>query len=575
MKGNSIRLEEPGGGSSWSSSKRFVRIIALMAVFALFLTACGDSDDDADSGDDTTETTAAESGSDTTAGGDDGDDGDDTATTEAADEGDAGGDADERGTTLVYAYPQEPPNWNYWETALTAVTGPLLMNVWETLAEFEADGTPVPLLAESWEISDDGTVITLHLQEGVVFHDGSDMTSADVVYSLNKNAESGVPRVSSYLNTVTGIEAIDDYTVEITLEAPSQKFLTGLANRAGIVVPENFFEDNDAATTVIGTGPYTFGEYRIDQDLTLNRFDDYWGELPYFETVVQRFIADETASINALLAGELDMVGTVNAEGMDRLDTIASEDNGIALTLVPGTEVSYWALNTNVEAFQDIRVREAIQRGHNRQSHVDAATAGTAMVSCNMAVPSGVPWDTDYCPYDYDPTRAMELLEEAGVTDLVVDFPFANVAWHTVMAQLFQAEMAEIGVTVDLRSQDLATWLDQTNTQGQYEVFQITSGATLDQYRCGGGRQPFGHEDQTAFCDETMDEMIDALDSILDYDEYIAAQKELHDYVADQGWIWATKKPVAPQLNREDLVGFKDHRLPEPHIDVTELQWDS
>lgn len=496
-----------------------------------------------------------------------------TETTEVTDTTTGGTDTeDPRGTTLTYSYPQEPPNWNYWETGLTAVSAPLLLNVLETLVQMEADGTPVPLLAESWDVSDDGRTVTFHIRQGVTFHDGSELTSADVVYSMNKNAESGVSRASVAYTPVTAVEAVDDYTVEVTLENPSQSFISRMADRAGIVVPEGHFEDNDPATTVIGTGPYVFGEYRIDQDLTLNRNDDYWGELPYFETVVQRFIADETAAINALLGGEIAMVATVNSEGMDRLDSV-TEDEAFAMELIPGTEVSYWALNTNVEAFEDIRVRQAIQHGHNRQSHIDAATAGTATASCSMAVPAGVPWDTDYCPYPYDPDRARELLAEAGATDLTFSFPFANVAWHTVMAQIFQAEMAEIGITIELESQDLATWLDRTNVQGQYEIFQITSGASLAEYRCGGGRQPFGHEDQAAFCDETMDQMIDGIDSILDRDEYIAAQEELHNYVADQGWIFATKKPNTPVLYRSDLAGLKPHRLPEIHIYLGDLRW--
>lgn len=547
------------GDGSRAGKRPWSHWLTLLAVISVLFAACGNqtADDDTPSDSAAPDTTAS---SETTAG--------PTETT--------AGDSvtpDDRGTTLTYSYPQEPPNWNYWETGLTAVTAPLLINVLETLVQLEADGSPVPLLAESWEVSDDGMTVTLAIRQGVVFHDGSDLTSADVVYSLNKNAESTVSRASGAFVSVTDISAVDDYTLEITLSAPSQSFLPRLADRAGIIVPENFFEDNDAATTVIGTGPYTFGEYRIDQDLTLHRFADYWGDQPYFETVVQRFIPDETAAINALLAGEIDMVASVIGEGMDRVASLADEE-GLTLELIPGTEVSYWALNTNVEAFQDIRIRQAIQYGHNRQSHIDAATAGTATSSCSMAVPAGVPWDTDYCPYPYDPDKARSLLEEAGATDLTFRFPFANVAWHTVMAQIFQAEMADIGINIELESQDLATWLDQTNTQGQFEIFQITSGAALSDYRCGSGRQPFGNEDQAAFCDETMDEMIDNLDSILDYDEYVEAQKELHNYVADQGWIFATKKPNTPVVYRSDLVGLKRHRLPDIHIDLRGLRWD-
>lgn len=478
---------------------------------------------------------------------------------------------DPRGTTLTYSYPQEPPNWNYWETGLSAVTAPLLLNVWETLVQLEADGTPVPLLAESWDISADGKTVTFAIRRGVKFHDGSDLSAADVVYSLQTNSESALSNTSGAFPTVESIEATDDFTVKVSLTAPSQRFMTRMAWRSGIIVPENFFEDNDAAFDVVGTGPYRFGEYRIDQDLTLSRFDDYWGDKPYFETVVQRFIPDETAAINALLAGELDMVASVIGEGIDRVASIGAQD-GFVFQLIPGAEVSYWALNTNVEAFQDIRVRQAIQHAHDRQSHVDAATAGTALVSCSMAVPAGMAWDTDDCYYPYDPEKARELLEAAGATSLVLDFPFANVAWHTIMAQLFQAEMAEVGITIELRTQDLATWLDQTNTQGQYEVFQITSGATLDNYRCGKNREPFGKA-TAAFCDEEMDAKIDAVDSIRDYSDYVAAQRELHDYVAQQGWIFATKKPQTPVLMRSDLTGSKSHRLPEIHIDLSPMRW--
>ena len=110
--------------------------------------------------------------------------------------------------------------------------------------------------------------------------------------------------------------------------------------------------------------------------------------------------------------------------------------------------------------------------------------------------------------------------------------------------------------TINLRSLDLATWLDQVNTQGQYEIFQITSGAPLTNYGCGRNRQPFG-KDYSAFCDEQMDALIANVEAQSEWDAYVAAQRELHDYVADQGWIFATKKPNVPVLYRSDLVGIK------------------
>ncbi len=546
--------------------KKHSKAALLLIAFTLVAAACG-SDDEGDAATTTTAapaTTAAEAPSTTATPAET------TATTEAP----PPEPEDPRGTTLTYSYSQEPPNWDYTETGLTAVTAPLLLNVWETLVRLEADGSLVPVLAESWDVSADGLTVTFDLRQGVKFHDGSDFTSADVVYSMNANGQASVDRTAGPYGSVAAVQAAGDHAVEVTLNAPSLTFVNTMADRAGIMVPENFFEDNDAATTVIGTGPYAFAEYRIDQDLTMTRFEDYWGDKPFFETVIQRFIPDETAAINALLGGELDMVASVIAEGMDRVFAVSGENDGIELVLLPGTEVSYWLLDTNVPEFQDPRVRQAIQHGHNRTAHIDAATAGTATPSCSMAVPSGIAWDSDYCPYPYDPAKAVELLAEAGFGpgELVLDFPFANVAWHTVMAQVFQAEMAEIGVTIELRSLDLATWLDQVNTQGQYQVFQITSGAPLVNYGCDRGRQQFGRGNQ-AFCDEGMDELIAAVEAQSDYDDYVAAQRALHDYVADQGWIFATKKPNVPVLYRSDLLGIKQHRLPDIHIYVGDMRW--
>lgn len=478
-----------------------------------------------------------------------------------------------QGTTVTWSYTQEPPNWDYRKTGLTAVTAPLLLNVWETLIRLEADGTSVGLLAEKWTISPDKLTITFNLRRGVKFHDGTDFTSADAVYSMKANAAASVDRAKTPYTKVKDLKALDNYTVQVTLTAPDIRFIYNMSDRAGIMVPEGFFEANDAATTVIGTGPYTFTRHRRDQDLTMTRFENYWGKKPFFKTAIHRFIPDETAAINALLSGELDFIASVIAEGMDRVFTVSKNNPNIKLVLIPGTEVSYWLLNPKVAAFKDIRVRQAIQYGHNRQAHVDAATAGTATPSASMAVPSGVAWDSNYTPYPFNQAKAKDLLKQAGYGpgQLVVDFPFANVAWHTVMAQVFKAEMAEIGVTVNLRSLDLATWLDQVNKQGQYQIFQITSGAPLTNYGCGRGRQPFGTAG--GFCDEGMDKLIAKVEAQTDWDAYVKAQRELHDYVADQGWIFATKKPNVPVLYRADLVGIKKHRLPDIHIYAGDLQW--
>ena len=201
---------------------------------------------------------------------------------------------------------------------------PTFYNVQETLVEVKPDGSIVPMLAEAWEISEDGLTYTFTIREAK-FHDGSDLDSADVVYSMKKNAESPLSKLSAPHVNVTSVTAIDPTTVEIVLSQPSASFLKELGNSAGYVVPENFLEEHDANSEMIGTGPFVFGEYKPDTSLTLNRFEDYWGEKPYFETIDWRFVDDETAALNGLLAGEYNFITAVLAEGIERVATF-SED---------------------------------------------------------------------------------------------------------------------------------------------------------------------------------------------------------------------------------------------------------
>jgi peptide/nickel transport system substrate-binding protein len=374
---------------------QLLRLVTLTMVMALLAAACGGGDTGSD---DATTTTAGDTG------------------------------ADDRPAELVTTHPQEPPNWNYWQTGATALTAPTYLNVIQPLIERQADGSVEPLLAESWDVSDDSLEYTFHLREGVVFHDGTELDSADVVYSLLKNAESPNGNMANALAVVDAVEAVDDRTVLVRLSQPSAGFLQAVGMNSGIIVPDGFHENSDPESEMIGTGPYVFGEYRPDVDLTLERFADYWDELPFFEKVTWRFIPDETAALNALEAGDVDMVGAILGEGVDRIDSLESQDEFQVLLPAPN-EQAYFYFNSEVEVFQDERVRQAIAHGIDREAHLIAAVSGFGETNCVHAVPYSEPYRTDYCPYDYDPERARELLADAGYTDdLEIEYKYLTIA---------------------------------------------------------------------------------------------------------------------------------------------------
>ncbi len=488
------------------------------------------------------------------------------ATTVPADSG----ATDARGDTLTLTLPQEPESWNYWEVGANALRVPTFYNVQETLLENLPDGTIKPMLAESYEMSADGLSVTFKIRQAK-FHDGTDLDAADVVYSMNKNAESPLGKISTAYGNVAKVEAVDDRTVKVTLKSPSASFLEEMGNSAGYIVPEGAHEKYDLKKQMIGTGPFVFGEYRPGTSLTMTRFEDYWGDKPYFKNLNWLFVDDETAALNGLEAGEYDVVTGVLAEGIDRVASF-EQDPEFQAVFEKGGEVSYIFLSVKKPEFQDIRVRQAIAYAIDRQPYIDAALAGYGDATCLMAVPYSVPYNSDYCPYPYDPEKAKALLKEAGVANLEVDFPFVTVAYHPAVMEIMVAQLAEVGITLKTRGEDLTTWLDRTWTQGNYEIGQITDSAPISQYGCKGGREPLGKSSE--LCIPEFEDKLAASDKNTNRDDYIKAMADLTNAFSDLGWVIPMMAPKTPQLARADLQGIQEVRI-NNSFDVRHLKWAS
>lgn len=526
--------------------------VALLVSAALIAAACGGDDDTAEpaTADEVTSSDDASGSPDESTGGD---------------EPDSSGD--DKSTTLIATLPQEPASWNYWEVGANALRVPTFYNVQETLVEVKPDGSIVPMLAEDWSISDDGLTYTFDIREAT-FHDGSELDSADVVYSMSKNAESPLSKLSAPHLIVSSVEALDDRTVEIVLDQPSATFLKELGNSAGYVVPENFLEDNDAGSVMIGTGPFVFSDYKPDTSLTLTRFEDYWGELPYFEVVDWRFVDDETAALNGLLAGEYDFVTAVLAEGIERVATF-SDDPDYKVLFESAGEVSYLWLNVNEEPFQDIRVRQAIAHAVNRDEAI-AVYDGYADPTCLMVVPYAEPYNSDYCPYPYDPEASKALLADAGYEDLEIDYPFAAVASHPFTMEVLTQQLGAVGIKVNSRSEDLTTWLDKTWAQGTYGMSEIRDSANILQYGCEGGREPLGKS--TQLCIPEFEDQLALADSYTDNDEYLEAMSNLVKTFADLAWVTVIAAPRVPQIMTAGLDGIQEVRINNA-VDLRSARW--
>ena len=305
---------------------------------------------------------------------------------------------------------------------------PLLIDarVWlyDGLVRFDEEMNPIPDLAESWEISEDGTVYTIKLREDVTFHDGTPMTADDVLYTAELTLDETVnsPYRSKFIIDGEPVvwEKIDDYTVQATLPKPFGPFLAKLSRADEIfftVLPKHILEQcSDMATcefnlNPVGTGPYKFVEYVPDQRLVLEAHDDYHHGRPGVKQVVRLAYPNEQSAFAALKSGEIDATSLREAGNV----TAAEADPNLTVHRYDSNWIFAGRMNMASPVFQDKAVREAIAHAIDRENLVKAAVSQTATVG-NSPISIGWAASPDVPVFDFDPEAAKALLEEAGWT---------------------------------------------------------------------------------------------------------------------------------------------------------------
>lgn len=317
-----------------------------------------------------------------------------------------------------------------------------------------------PDLAESWETSADGLVWTFTLRRGVQFHgDYGTLTAKDVVYSLNRAADPNRSGVASDYTAFKSVEAIDDYTVRITLSEGIPSLLGVVANyHGGNIVSARAAEElgENFATNPIGTGPFAFAELAEGQFTRLVAHKAYFRGSPRIDGIIIRYISATSARDLALRTGELDM-----AEGFREnrwVKAMTSAGNGTVDVFEPG-ELRTLHINTTAKPFDDIRVRQAVAHAINRAELV--AFAGDLVARQNESpVPDGYIGhepNIDFLPYD--PERARKLLAEAGYPDGVT-VPVAITERQSLFGpmQVIQAQLAKVGIHLKLDVMEHSSW---------------------------------------------------------------------------------------------------------------------
>lgn len=324
--------------------------------------------------------------------------------------------------------------------------------VYENLVYFGTDGVIQPRLAESWEFTEPN-VLELKIREGVTFHDGTPLNAAAVVASLEHFLDPEATNPGRFvLSRLSEVRATGEYTVELVTETPFAPLLAHLAHPVAAIVQAGLGESLDR--NPVGTGPFRFVSWEQDAQVVLEANPDYWGGEPAIKEVVVRIIPDVSTILVELRSG-----GVVAFYGIpaDSYDSIANAA-GLEAQRFLGWGSNYVGFNLENPKLQDERVRQAIAHVIDKEL-IGEILNGLPAVA---AIPPTVAYAAEDLvePYPYNPERARELLAEAGVSNLSLRIDVYTDPTLETIAQILQAELADIGVTLEIRTQPYSAYAE-------------------------------------------------------------------------------------------------------------------
>ncbi|AGK54394.1 nickel ABC transporter substrate-binding protein [Bacillus sp. 1NLA3E] len=372
--------------------------------------------------------------------------------------------------------------------------------VYEPLVSYQDGGELKPHLAESWKISEDGKEYLFNLRKDVKFSDGTSF-NAEIV---KKNFDAILKNINShswlgFISKIAQTEIVDEYTFKLTLKEPYYPTIQELA----VVRPVRFLgeagfpQDGDTSKGVakpVGTGPWVLDEYKVDEFAIFKRNENYWGELPSVEKIKVKIIPDAETRVLAFEKGDLDLIygeGVISLDSFKQLESTGSYKTSISEPVATRQLV----MNTNKEQLSDIRVRQALHYGFNKQAMVEGVTSGLEE-KADYILPTNLPYtsNVDVAKVNYNVKKAKQLLDEAGWKlpegkairekdgkPLEIELMFNSAeSIQKTMAETLQSEWAGLGVKLNIVGVELTTQVERFK-KNEFELnFFSNYGAPYD-----------------------------------------------------------------------------------------------
>lgn len=413
-----------------------------------------------------------------------------------------------------------------------AGTKEVLFNVYEGLVKPNSSGEYVPAVASDYTISEDGRTYTFPLREGALFHNGQPVTPKDVLYSYDTcAATTGEAALTAALSSIESIQA-EGNSVVITLKEAMPDFLCSVGMIG--IVPQGY---DQQATSPVGTGPFKFVSRSVQQELVLERFDDYWGDKAYLDKVTFKIYEDANALMSALSAGAIDMTNHLT---IDQVDAVQGSDYKVLEGTMNLVQALY--LNNAVAPFDNEKVRQAMCWAVD----VDAIMQITADGRGEKLGSSIYPAFTKYFDasladtYGYDVEKAKALLAEAGYPDgfsMTITVP-SNYTPHMNVAEVLVEQLSQVGITAKIVPVEWNTWVNDTylgrnfeSTVIGFDAATLSAGALLNRWMSDSEVNMINYNDPEY--DAVMKEATTCTDDAKQTELYKQAAKILADTAAN------------------------------------------
>ena len=436
-------------------------------------------------------------------------------------------------------------------------------SMFDSLVWLNDDGEIVPALAESWTVSDDGTVYTFNLREDVQFHNGYDFTADDVIFTWERGQGSEITYREDF-KAVKDMEKVDEYTVRMELEQPNSMLLLQMNEHWGILSKKYHEEVGEEGyiQKPIGTGAFKFVEWSKGDRIVLDANENYWQpEYPKVDKLIFRPITESSTRIAALQNNDIDIISRLTPEQADSVQDM----NNVKLISYPKDRVYYIAFNNMTTGvgtpIENKKVRQAMSYAIDYQAIIDNIFNGKAERTAGFVVPGNLGYDPSIEPYPYDPEKAEELLAEAGYADgfeIGMAGPSDTYINFEQVMQAVAGYWGEIGIEVDLEfmesgkywgleaKRELPPLFGDSWSSSIGEAFPRLKGSV-------GGRDA----SYAAWFDQKLVDMVEKVELTPDQEERAEVYTEILEYMKEDPPFIYLYQPQGFEAARERVKNYE------------------